>query len=111
MALNNSFGEHVRAVSHPCILILLVMGRPPVQRLLIAYTVDLINVLRKLFDITLSRPELGLTTTWTELREAFEAYEHSRQRVHERIRPRTTQDEQTLSADGISEKVRELLQE
>jgi hypothetical protein len=47
MAFNNSSGEHVRAVAHPHILILLVMGRPSVQRLLIAHTVDLISVLRK----------------------------------------------------------------
>ena len=109
MAFNNSSGEHVRAVTHPYILTLLVMGRPSVQRLLIAHTVDLICVLRKLFDITL-RPELLLTTTWTELREAFEAYErsYSRQRIHESICSRTTQ---TLTADGIGEKIRELLRE
>ena len=88
------------------------MGRPSVQRLLIAHTVDLISVLRKLFDILTLRPGLGPTTTWTELREAVETYELSRQLIHENICSRTMQDEQTLTADGInSEKVRELLQE
>ncbi|KAI9463259.1 hypothetical protein BJY52DRAFT_74397 [Lactarius psammicola] len=84
---------------------------PSVQRLLIAYTVDLISVLRELFDITL-RPELALTTTWTELQEAFETYERSfsRQRIHNSISSETPRGEQMLTADGISRKVRELLQ-
>jgi hypothetical protein len=74
--------------------------------------VDLISVLRKLFDILILRPGFGLTTTWTELREAVQAYELSRQRIHERICSKIMQDEQTLIEDGISEKkVRELLQE
>jgi hypothetical protein len=88
------------------------MGRPSVQRLLIAHTVDLISVLRNLFDILTLRPGFGLTTTWTELQEAVQAYELYRQRIHKRICSQTTQDEQTLTADGISErKIRELLQE
>ena len=92
--------------------ILLVMSRASVHRLLIAYTVDLIRVLRELFDLTL-RPELALATTWTELREAFEAYErsYSRQRVHTNICSRTTQDELTLTPESISRKVRELLRD
>jgi hypothetical protein len=92
--------------------ILLAMGRSAVHRLLIAYTVDLIRVLRELFDLTL-RPDLALTTTWTELREAFESYEqsNSRQRIHQSICSRTTLDEPTLTPDGISRKVRELLRD
>ena len=86
-------------------------GRAAVQKLLIAYTVDLIRVLRELFDITL-RPDLALTTTWTELRAAFEAYEQSqaRQRIHHKI-CRTSQGDRTLTADDICNKVRELLRE
>jgi len=80
-----------------------------VQRLLIVYTVDLIRVLRELFDITL-RPDLSLTITWTELQAAVEAYERSqfRLRVHMRICSKTAQDEQDLTADDISRKIREL---
>ncbi|KAF8269756.1 CHAT domain-containing protein [Lactarius quietus] len=68
-------------------------------RLLVAYTVDLIRVLRELFDITL-RPDLALKATWTEIQAAFEAYERSqsRQRVHEMICSKTAQDEQALTA-------------
>ena len=89
------------------------MGRPSVQRLLIAYTVVLISVLRKLFDINLRvrSPDSSPTTTWTELQEAFEAYELPRKRIHARIRSMRTQDEKTLTEDDLREKVCELLQE
>ena len=112
MAFKACSRERVRAFVHPYILILLVMGtRPIVQRLVIAYTVDLICVLRELFDITL-RPDLALTPSWVELQAAFEAYERSqsRQHIHKRICSRTGQDE-TLSAEDIGQKVRELLRD
>ena len=111
MAFNYCSRERVRAFVHPYILILLVMGRSSVQRLVIAYTVDLIRVLRELFDITL-RPDLALTIGWAELQAALEAYErsHSRQHVHRKICSKTGQDE-TLSAEEISQKVRELLRD
>ena len=111
MAFNECSRERVRASVHPYILILLVMSRSSVHRLVIAYTVDLIRVLRELFDITL-RPDLALATGWTELQAAFEAYErsHSRLRIHKRICTKSGQDE-TLSADDISQKVRELLRD
>ncbi|KAF5354022.1 hypothetical protein D9756_006944 [Leucocoprinus leucothites] len=50
---------------------------------ILAYTMDLVHVLRELFDFTL-KPTLALTTTGEELRETFEAYERSssRQRTH-----------------------------
>ena len=88
------------------------MARPLVQRLVIAYIVDLINVLRELFLITL-RPESSLTTTWSEVLEAFESYARSSsgQRIHEILCSRTMRDEQILTADGISREVRKLLQE
>jgi hypothetical protein len=86
------------------------MPRPEVQHLLIAYTVDLIAVLRELFDLTL-RPALCLTTTWKELSVAFETYERSssRQRIHNIICSKERQGEQILTADGINEKVRVLV--
>jgi hypothetical protein len=92
--------------------ILFVIGRPAVHRLLVAYIVDLIRVLRELFDLTL-RPDLALTVTWTELREALEAYEQSlsRQRIHKIICSKITRDEQILTADGIGRMVRDLLRE
>jgi hypothetical protein len=82
-----------------------------VQRLLIAYIVDLIYVLKELFDITL-RPELALSTTWMELREAFEAYERSRsrQRIHRDICSKTVEGD-PLTGDSISRKVRDLLRD
>ncbi|KAF5346881.1 hypothetical protein D9756_010595 [Leucocoprinus leucothites] len=84
---------------------------PDVQRLLVAYTVDLTNVLGELFDFTL-KPALALKTTWEELREAYEAYERSssRQRIHDIIRSKAPQGEQLLSADGLDEKVRALVE-
>jgi hypothetical protein len=91
---------------------LLMMARPSVQRLLIAYTVDLISVLRELFDLTL-QPDKALATTWQELKEAFEAYERSpsRQRIHNSICSKSAQGEQIVTADDIREKVRDLVTE
>ena len=69
------------------LLILLVMDRSEVQRLLIAYIVDLIKVLIELFNITI-RLELALTATSKEFHAAFESYEKSssRQSIHDSIR-------------------------
>jgi hypothetical protein len=88
------------------------MARPSVQRLLIAYTVDLINVLRELFDLTL-QPNKALAATWQELKEAFETYERSlsRQRIHNSICSKSAQGEQIMTADGIEDKVRDLVRE
>ncbi|PPQ80109.1 hypothetical protein CVT25_001477 [Psilocybe cyanescens] len=85
---------------------------PDVQRLLIAYTVDLISVLRELFDLTL-KPALALTATWEELQEAFETYERSasRQRVHNSIREKVQEGKQILTADGLDRVVRVLVEE
>ncbi|KAH9058916.1 hypothetical protein EDB83DRAFT_1011096 [Lactarius deliciosus] len=82
---------------------------PSVQRLLIAYTVDLVGVLRELFDITL-RPELALTTTWKELQVAFESYErsYSRQRIHNGIYSNTARGQQ-MTVEDISKMVNDLL--
>ena len=84
--------------------------RAPVQRLLIAYTVDLIRVLRELFDITL-RPDAKLVTTWRDLKEAFETYEqsHSRQHIHRSICSKSSQDGWIVTASDIRKKLRELV--
>jgi hypothetical protein len=88
------------------------MSRPSVQRLLIAYTVDLIGVLRELFYFTL-KPDLALTTTWPVLQEAFQAYERSscRQRAHDSICSEYQLGDKVLTANGIDKKVHELLNE
>ena len=111
MAFNGCSRECVRAVSLPYILFSLVMGRPLVQRLLIAYTVDLIGILRELFSNTLRRG--SPTTTWTELQEAIVAYEQSssRQRVHHSITSKIPLSGPILTIDGVSRMVCELLQD
>jgi hypothetical protein len=54
-----------------------------VQRVFIAYAVDLTLVLRELFDLALLPDKTG-SVTWDDLREAFEAYDRtpSRAGVH-----------------------------
>ena len=95
-----------------CNLILTDSLRHEVQSLLVAYTVDLIKVLRELFDIAL-QPGIALKTTWKELQEAFEAYERSfsRQRIHNIISSKVPQGKQILTADVLDEEVRGLLEE
>ena len=64
------------------------MSRPQVRRLLVAYAVDLTTVLKSLFDIALTRmPQPSARTTWSELKEAFEAYDRagSHQQIHHQI--------------------------
>ncbi|KAJ7856186.1 hypothetical protein B0H14DRAFT_3136090, partial [Mycena olivaceomarginata] len=46
---------------------------PEVQRVFTAYTVDLILVLRELFDFTL-QPQKAGRVTWDDLGEAWAAY-------------------------------------
>jgi hypothetical protein len=84
----------------------LILGRSEVQRVVIAYIVDLIRVLIELFNITI-RAELALTTTERELYEAFEAYvkSSSRQRIHDRIRSM----KRMMSTGEISREIRWLL--
>ncbi len=110
MAFNDGSQKHVRVFTHPCIRVLLSIARPSIQQFLIAYTVDLISVMRELFIITLV--ESPGTLTWVHLQRAFEKYARqsgSYQRIHESIRSNTMQDGQTLTADDIRRKVRELL--
>jgi len=76
-----------------------------VQRVLIAYIVDLIEVLKRLFEKTITAE---LATTWPDLQAAFVEYEKSsaRQSIHERIRSKNPM----LTSDEIEKKVKQLLQ-
>ena len=71
---------------------------------------DLIRVLREFFDITL-RPDSQLTATWPNLKEACVAYEESpsRRHIHKTICSYTGQDGWILTANDLSDKLRELL--
>lgn len=85
---------------------------PEVQRLLIAYTVDLILVLESLFKFTL-KPGLFGTTSWGVLKEAFEAYERSDTPhcVHGHVRSYVDECNQVFNVDGIRNKIDELIKE
>lgn len=48
-------------------------SRPSVERLIMSYSVDLILVLKSLFDFT-QKPDLAGSANWEVLKEAFEAY-------------------------------------
>ncbi|KAJ7720557.1 hypothetical protein B0H14DRAFT_3008851 [Mycena olivaceomarginata] len=64
-----------------------VDNTPDVQAVFIAYTVDLILVLDRLFDFVM-RPKVMGSVSWAELRNAFEAYHNSQSQhsVHNKIR-------------------------
>jgi hypothetical protein len=72
--------------------------------------VDLIRVLRELFDVTLGA-DAKLTTNWSDLKEAFERYERSpsRQHIHKSICSYTPPDGWILTANDLSNKLREWL--
>jgi len=76
------------------------------------YTVDLILVLKSLFDFTLKR-DLAGTTNWAVLKEAFEAYERSksRQKIHDSCRLASQQNLHTLDRNTFRMKLKELLDE
>jgi hypothetical protein len=77
-----------------------------------AYTVDLILVLKSLFDFTL-KPDLAGSANWEVLKEAFEAYErsHDVQQNHNFCRSALQQKNQKLDRDGFRARIRELLAE
>jgi len=85
---------------------------PSVERLIMAYTVDLILVLKSLFDFTL-KPDLAGSANWEVLKEAFEGYErsHDVQKNHNSCRSASQQNNRTLDRDGFRTKIRELLGE
>ena len=102
----------LRSIYSDLIILLMARSEIEIQRFLIAYTVDLIRVLKRLFIIALVESTVTTTTiTWGHLQRVFEEYEEldSRQRIqriHKSICSDTTQ---TLTADDIRRKVRELL--
>ena len=83
---------------------------PSVKRILMAYAVDLIWVLKSLFDFTL-QPRLAGKTDWEVLTEAFEAYERTsdRQRIHDSCRSAFQQNNRILDRDDFRRKLKELL--
>jgi hypothetical protein len=87
-------------------------GRPDVQRLLMAYAVDLVLVMESLFKFTL-RPDLSGTTSWEALKEAFEAYERSNAPhvIHDAIRSYVDQCGERFDLEGIFEKIKQLVDE
>jgi hypothetical protein len=77
---------------------------------MMAYTVDLILVLKSLFNFTLM-PNLAGSATWKELKEAFEVYERS-QIIHENhsaCRSAFPQNDRTLDQEAFRAKIREIL--
>jgi hypothetical protein len=87
--------------------------RPKVRRLLMTYIIDLTTVLKSLSDVLtrMSRSSAGIS--WLELKEAFDAYEHSgdRQRIHHRISLIFQQDQQISNADSFRRVFRELAED
>ncbi|KAF9531333.1 hypothetical protein CPB83DRAFT_848858 [Crepidotus variabilis] len=85
---------------------------PSVERIIMAYTVDLILVLKSYFDFMLRKPGLAGKIDWIDLKEAFEAYERTdeRQRNHEFYRS-TFEENKSLDRDAFRAKIRELLTE
>lgn len=77
-----------------------------------AYTIDLISVLKSLFDFTL-KPDLAGTTNWEVLKEAFEDYERSskRKEIHDICRSLFEKNDQILSRDVFRQTVKRLLDE
>lgn len=77
-----------------------------------AYAVDLIWVLKSIFDFTL-KPDLAGSVDWNVLKEAFEAYERSPkvQQNHNSCRSALLQKNQGLDRDGFHAKIRELVGE
>jgi len=69
------------------------------------YAVDLTTLLKSLFEVRL-KSDTERTISWLELKEAYEAYEHSgyRQHIHRRICATFQQDRQTLEKDKEKER-------
>lgn len=85
---------------------------PDVERLLMAYTIDLISVLRSLFDFTL-KPDLVGTTNWKILIEAFEAFQYSERRkaIHDSCVEAYNGRPQILTREAFRQTVKNLLDE
>ena len=76
------------------------------------YTIDLISVLKSLFDFTL-KPDLVGTTNWEVLKEAFEDYERSNKRreLHDSCRSLYERSSRILTRDVFRQTVKGLLDE
>jgi len=87
-------------------------NRHPAQRLLTAYTADLITVLKSLFDIVIMSSFSG-TTTWIALKDAFQASGQSdpHQQIHRRIWADFPHDQQIRDADAFHRLLRGLLED
>ncbi|KAJ7897540.1 hypothetical protein B0H14DRAFT_3424899 [Mycena olivaceomarginata] len=86
---------------------------PAVQRVLIAYTVDLIMVLQELFKITL-QPKSHGSVSWPDLQEAFEAYQRttSQRTVHSAVSDLVEKRGQlSMDLTVIRESVKEMLEQ
>ncbi|KAJ7817923.1 hypothetical protein B0H14DRAFT_1380040 [Mycena olivaceomarginata] len=86
---------------------------PAVQRVLIAYTVDLIMVLQELFKITL-QPKSHGSVSWPDLQEAFEAYQRttSQRTVHSAVSDLVEKCGQlSMDLTVIRESVKEMLEQ
>ena len=76
--------------------------------MLMAYTVDLISVLKSLFCITL---QPAGKADWEVLKEAFKDYEHLDKRtiVHASCRSMYDEKNLTLTKEGFRQKINQLL--
>ena len=92
-------------------------SRPQIRRLLMTYTIELAVVLKSLIDVKLTRmPRVSQSTmgiTWSELKEAFEAYEHSGpcRRIHHCISLIAQQDQQISDTDSFHRIFHELVKD
>ena len=82
---------------------------PLVENVMMAYTIDLIWVLKSLFDFTLS-PQWAGTVKWDVLKDAFENYERDSdvRRIHESCRHASRG---SLGREEFRMKIEELLPE
>jgi len=74
------------------------------------YTIDLIAVLKSLFDFTL-KPDLVGRTNWDVLKEAFEDYERSQKRkeIHDTCRSLYERNNRVLSREIFRQTIKNLL--
>lgn len=76
------------------------------------YTIDLVSVLKSLFDFTLKR-DLAGTTNWEVLKVAFEDYERSNKRkeIHDCCRSLYDGNNQILTRENFRQAIKKLLDE
>ena len=80
--------------------------------MIMAYTVDLILVLKSLFDFTL-KPALAGSANWEVLKDAFENYQCSQiiHKNHSACRSAFPQKDRSLDQDAFRAKIKEILGE